>query len=151
METIGKKSPMNTDRKPDRPSAQSTFIDDDDKEKNKSVDKYKQNENLLKNIIIIIGKIVRYLNDARVSLNRITLKVTDLILLRLLGRIHYPPQTVDVLIIEQLNELCLLGQESAYNAIIVEFMNIFKRVLKDTETRNVTNTAVLYIFPISSY
>jgi hypothetical protein len=65
-----------------------------------------------------------------------------LILLRLLGRIHYPPQAIDVLIIEQLNELCLLGQESAYNAIIVEFMNIFKRILKDTETRNITNTAV---------
>ena len=62
-----------------------------------------------------------------------------------MGRIHYPPQNIDVLIIEQLNELCLLGQENAYNAIIVEFMNIFKRILKDTETRNITNTAVIIL------
>ena len=49
---------------------------------------------------------------------------------------------MDVLIIEQLNELSLLGQENAYNAIIVEFLNIFKRILKDTETRNIQNTAM---------
>jgi hypothetical protein len=44
-----------------RTTAEATFSDQ------KPVDKYKQNENLLSNIIIIIGKITRSLNDPRVS------------------------------------------------------------------------------------
>lgn len=44
-----------------RTTAEETFSDS-----KPNVDKYKQNENLLSNIIIIIGKITRSLNDSRV-------------------------------------------------------------------------------------
>src|SRR5689334_10820877 len=61
VDTIGRKSPMAEDKNPDKrkkPTAQSAF---DLKEKPMD-DKYKQNENLLSNIIVIIGRITRSLN-----------------------------------------------------------------------------------------
>eukprot|EP01114_Cavostelium_apophysatum_P015265 TRINITY_DN4121_c0_g1_i2.p1 TRINITY_DN4121_c0_g1~~TRINITY_DN4121_c0_g1_i2.p1 ORF type:complete len:1498 (+),score=439.31 TRINITY_DN4121_c0_g1_i2:104-4597(+) len=103
------------------------------KEEEKKAAKLAQNELLLSNLIVIIGRITAYLDNP---------KVTDLILQRLLQRIHYPPQAVDQRIIEQLSELCVLGQENAYNEIIVEFMNIFKRILKDTQSTNISNTVM---------
>lgn len=96
----------------------------------KLIEKYKRNAALMKNIILLIGKIAQTLNDS---------KVTALILSPLISRIHYPPGDVDTLLIEQLTDLCLLGQEAAYNDIIVEFINIFKRTVKDTEKRNITH------------
>lgn len=69
----------------------------------------------------------------------------------MLSRIHYPPQSIDILIIEQLTALCLLGQENIYKDIIVEFMNIFKRILKDTETRNISNMAVKNFYNLFFY
>jgi hypothetical protein len=38
--------------------------------------------------------------------------VTELLLSRLLGCIHYPPQSLDVLIIDQFTDLILLGKIS---------------------------------------
>eukprot|EP01117_Protostelium_nocturnum_P007910 TRINITY_DN2825_c0_g1_i1.p1 TRINITY_DN2825_c0_g1~~TRINITY_DN2825_c0_g1_i1.p1 ORF type:complete len:1936 (+),score=831.43 TRINITY_DN2825_c0_g1_i1:212-6019(+) len=88
--------------------------------------KVDENENLLINIIMIIGQITRSLNDER---------VTDLILSRLISRIHYPPQRVDELLIEQLTTFCLLGQEKSFNTITTEFMTLFRRI-RDREIRS---------------
>lgn len=58
----------------------------------------------------------------------------------LLRSFHYPPEVVDSLIIEQLREICKLGHPGTVDAIIEEFTNIFKRILK--ETSSVSNLSV---------
>ena len=94
--------------------------------------KIQESEELLLTLVKMIGKIFLTLNDIQVS---------ELIVPRLLGRIYYPPTPVDALIIEQLVELCILGQESAYYVIIVEFLNIFRRILKDSN--NIGDTTII--------
>lgn len=69
----------------------------------KQSEKLRITEACLENIIVVIGRIAKALNDPKVS---------SVVLTPLLNRIHYPPRRVDELIIEQLLELCALGQKS---------------------------------------
>eukprot|EP01116_Phalansterium_solitarium_P022214 TRINITY_DN7253_c0_g1_i2.p1 TRINITY_DN7253_c0_g1~~TRINITY_DN7253_c0_g1_i2.p1 ORF type:complete len:2046 (+),score=784.72 TRINITY_DN7253_c0_g1_i2:171-6308(+) len=101
-------------------------------------EKYKETEAKLLTIILVFSKITIQFNDPR---------VTALILPRLLTRIHASLQSVDTLLINQLTEICLLGQPEPFEEIVAEFINIFKRVLHDPQTHVSTMAVRMLTMP----
>jgi len=92
-----------------------------------------EEETELINIIELIGGITLRLKDSR---------VTELVLPRLLRRVRYPPLEVDAMIISQLINICVLGQPSSYDVIVSEFLNVYKRFLKDDSNCNICDTTI---------